>query len=136
HIDWEREGPALRNRIVAYLEERYLPNLSQHIVTERWIDPRYFRDTLNSHLGAAFSLQPTLTQSAWFRPHNESEDVENLYLVGAGTHPGPGIPGVLSSGKIVADLIGRAPGLTPRSRKALPLSAVTGTSPRDPRTGP
>lgn len=109
-IDWEREAPAYRDRIVAYLEARYLPDLSKHIVTERVIDPRYFRDTLNSHLGAAFSLAPLLTQSAWFRPHNASEDVRNLYLVGAGTHPGPGIPGVLSSGKIVADLIGRAVG--------------------------
>lgn len=108
HIDWEHEAPAYRNRIVQYLETRYLPGLSKHIVTERSIDPRYFRDTLNSHLGAAFSLAPLLTQSAWFRPHNVSEDVKNLYLVGAGTHPGPGIPGVLSSGKIVADLIGRA----------------------------
>ncbi len=106
-IDWEREAPALRNRIVSYLETRYMPDLSRHIVTERWIDPRYFREELNSHLGAAFSLQPTLTQSAWFRPHNASEDIENLYLVGAGTHPGPGVPGVLSSGKIVADLIGQ-----------------------------
>lgn len=107
-IDWQREAPAYRDRIVAYLEARYLPDLSKHIVTERAIDPRYFRDTLSSHLGAAFSLAPLLTQSAWFRPHNASEDVRNLYLVGAGTHPGPGIPGVLSSGKIVAELIGRA----------------------------
>jgi phytoene desaturase len=107
-IDWEGEGPALRDRIVAFLEARYMKDLSRHIVTERWIDPRYFRDVLNSHLGTAFSLQPTLTQSAWFRPHNVSEDVANLYLVGAGTHPGPGVPGVLSSGKIAADLIGPA----------------------------
>jgi len=107
-IDWDREGSRLRNRIVQYLGQRYLPDLERQIVTERWIDPRYFRDALNSHLGAAFSLQPLLTQSAWFRPHNESEDVRNLYLVGAGTHPGPGVPGVLSSGKIVADLIGPA----------------------------
>jgi phytoene desaturase len=72
------------------------------------IDPRHFRDVLSSHLGSAFSLEPILTQSAWFRPHNRSEDVENLYFCGAGTHPGAGIPGVLSSGKIVAELIGRA----------------------------
>ena len=90
------------------LERRYLPDLSRHIVTERRVDPRYFHDALNSHLGSAFSVAPTLTQSAWFRPHNLSEDVPNLYLAGAGTHPGAGIPGVLSSGKIVADLIGHA----------------------------
>jgi phytoene desaturase len=95
----------LRARIIDYLERRYMPGLSRHIVTQRWIDPRYFRDTLGSHLGAAFSLQPTLMQSAWFRPHNASEDIAGLYLVGAGTHPGPGVPGVLSSAKIVAELI-------------------------------
>jgi len=107
-IDWATESPRYRDRIVRYLEARYLPNLSRHIVTERSIDPRYFRDSLGSHLGAAFSLSPSLTQSAWFRPHNVSEDVANLYIVGAGTHPGAGVPGVLSSGKIVAELIGGA----------------------------
>jgi phytoene desaturase len=93
---------------MAYLERRYLPNLRRHIVSEHRVDPRYFHETLNSHLGSAFSVEPTLTQSAWFRPHNVSEDVPNLYLVGAGTHPGAGVPGVLSSGKIVADMIGAA----------------------------
>jgi phytoene desaturase len=82
-----------------------MPGLSRHIVTERHIDPLHFRDTLGSHLGSAFSVEPTLTQSAWFRPHNRSEDVPNLYFAGAGTHPGAGIPGVLSSGKIAADLV-------------------------------
>jgi len=68
----------------------------------------HFRDTLNSHLGSAFSVEPILTQSAWFRPHNLSEDVPNLYFAGAGTHPGAGLPGVMSSGKIVAEMIGEA----------------------------
>ena len=76
------------------------------MVTERVIAPPYFRDTLNSHLGSAFSVEPILTQSAWFRPHNRSEDIANLYFAGAGTHPGAGLPGVLSSGKIVAEMIG------------------------------
>jgi phytoene desaturase len=107
-IDWAAEAARYRDRIVQYLEARYLPNLSRHIVSERTIDPRYFRDSLGSHLGAAFSLSPSLRQSAWFRPHNVSEDVANLYIVGAGTHPGAGVPGVLSSGKIVAELIGGA----------------------------
>lgn len=111
-IDWEHAAPRYRDRIVQYLEARYLPNLSRHIVTERVIDPRYFRDSLGSHLGAAFSLTPSLRQSAWFRPHNVSKDVQNLYLVGAGTHPGAGVPGVLASGKIVAELIGPARHLT------------------------
>ena len=105
---WEDAALPYRDAIMRYLEERYLPGLTKHIVVERRVDPRYFRDTLNSYLGSAFSVEPTLTQSAWFRPHNRSEDVPNLYLVGAGTHPGAGVPGVLSSGKIVADMIGAA----------------------------
>ncbi|HKV83389.1 MAG TPA: phytoene desaturase [Ktedonobacterales bacterium] len=105
-VDWETAAKPYRDAIIRYLEERYLPDLSRHIVTERVIDPRHFRDTLNSYLGSAFSVEPTLTQSAWFRPHNRSEDIPNLYLVGAGTHPGAGVPGVLSSGKIVAEMIG------------------------------
>ena len=104
--DWTTMAKPYRDSIIDYLEERYLPDLSQHIVTEHYIDPLHFRDTLNSYLGSAFSVEPLLTQSAWFRPHNQSEDIPNLYLVGAGTHPGAGIPGVMSSGKIVADMIG------------------------------
>ena len=106
--DWTKTAREYRNRIIKYLEERYLPDLSKHIVSEHYIDPPHFRDTLNSHLGSAFSVEPILTQSAWMRPHNLSEDVPNLYLVGAGTHPGAGLPGVMSSGKIVAEMIGQA----------------------------
>ena len=90
------------------LERRFLPDLSRHIVTEHMIDPRHFRDTLNSYRGSAFSVEPILTQSAYFRPHNRSDDVPNLYFVGAGTHPGAGLPGVLSSAKIVDRLIAEA----------------------------
>jgi phytoene desaturase len=108
--DWASTAQAYRDAIIRYLERRYLPDLSRHIVTERRVDPRYFHDTLNSHVGSAFSVEPILTQSAWFRPHNRSEDVPNLFLVGAGTHPGAGIPGVLSSGKLVAEMIGPADG--------------------------
>jgi phytoene desaturase len=104
--DWRTEAKIYRDRIVKYLEERYMPELSKHIVTEHYIDPLHFRDELNSHLGSAFSVEPILTQSAWFRPHNRSEDIPNLYFVGAGTHPGAGMPGVISSAKIVAKLIG------------------------------
>jgi phytoene desaturase len=107
-VDWASRADAYRERIYAYLEARYLPELRRHIVTQAQVDPRYFRDTLNSHLGSAFSVQPTLLQSAWMRPHNVSEDIPNLYFAGAGTHPGAGLPGVISSGKIVADLIGDA----------------------------
>ena len=89
-----------------FLEDNYLPDLQANIVAEHYIDPLHFETTLNSYLGSAFSVKPILTQSAWFRPHNQSEDFENLYFVGAGTHPGAGLPGVLSSSKIAADLIG------------------------------
>jgi phytoene desaturase len=106
NTDWHSAAKPYRDRIVEYLERRYLPGLSGHIVTERTIDPLHFRENLNSYLGSAFSVEPILTQSAWFRPHNRSEDVPNLYFAGAGTHPGAGLPGVLSSGKIVADMIG------------------------------
>jgi hypothetical protein len=74
----------------------------------RHVDPRYFADTLGTHLGSGFSVEPVMTQSAWFRPHKRSEDVPSLYVGGAGTHRGAGIPGVLSSGKIAAELIGPA----------------------------
>ncbi len=103
--DWAREAKPYRDRIIRFLQENYLPDLEQHIVAEHMIDPRHFRDDLNSYLGSAFSVEPILTQSAWFRPHNRSDDLPNLYLVGAGTHPGAGLPGVLSSAKIADDLI-------------------------------
>jgi len=79
-------------------------------VTERRIDPRYFEQTLNSYLGSAFGPEPTLLQSGYLRPHSMSADIPNLFFCGAGPHPGAGIPGVLASGKIVADLIGAARG--------------------------
>jgi phytoene desaturase len=104
-VDWTVVGPRYRDAIMQYLEERYMPDLRKHIVTETRIDPLHFRDTLNSHLGSAFSVEPTLLQSAWFRPHNKSEDVKGLYFTGAGTHPGAGLPGVMSSGKIAARLV-------------------------------
>ncbi len=104
--DWKREARRYRNSIINYLETRYMPELSKHIVSERYIDPLHFEGTLNSYLGSAFSVEPTLMQSAYFRPHNRSEDIENLYFAGAGTHPGAGLPGVMSSGKIVANMVG------------------------------
>lgn len=104
-IDWATQAKPYRDRIMGFLEERYLPGLSRHLVTEHMIDPRHFQETLNSYLGSAFSIEPILTQSAWFRPHNRADGLPNLYFVGAGTHPGAGMPGVLSSAKIVDDLI-------------------------------
>jgi phytoene desaturase len=108
-IDWEKAAEPYRDSILQFLEDNYLPGLHEKIVTKHFVDPRYYQNTLNTYLGSGFSVQPTLTQSAWFRPHNQSEDIGNLYFAGAGTHPGAGLPGVLASGKIVDELIGGAP---------------------------
>lgn len=106
--DWTKMTPKYRDTIMNFLEKNYLPNLQENIIAEHTIDPLHFQNTLNSYKGSAFSVEPILTQSAWFRPHNKSEDVDELYFVGAGTHPGAGLPGVLSSAKIAEDLIGEA----------------------------
>lgn len=106
--DWDEMAPIYRDKIMNFLEENYLPDLQDNLVAEHYIDPLHFQNELNSYKGSAFSVEPILTQSAWFRPHNKSEDVENLYFVGAGTHPGAGLPGVLSSSIITQDLIGKA----------------------------
>ena len=104
--DWNETAPKYRDAIMQFLEDNYLSGLQKNIVAEHMIDPLHFQNTLNSYKGSAFSVEPILTQSAWFRPHNRSEDVKNLYFVGAGTHPGAGLPGVLSSAKIAENLIG------------------------------
>jgi phytoene desaturase len=104
-IDWKVMSKPFRDRLVRFLQDNYLPDLEENIIAEHWIDPLHFEGELNSYLGSAFSFQPLLTQSAWFRPHNRSEDFDNLYFVGAGTHPGAGLPGVLSSSIIVENLI-------------------------------
>jgi phytoene desaturase len=104
-VDWTQMAEPYRKRIEQRLEETVMPGLSQSIVTSRVLTPLDFRDRLLSVKGAAFSLEPRLFQSAWFRPHNKSEEVEGLYLVGAGTHPGAGLPGVISSAKVVEGLV-------------------------------
>jgi len=100
-IDWNTRAEAYRAAIEAALEETLLPDLKNQLVTSRMMTPADFHDRLNAYQGAAFSLAPVLLQSAWFRPHNMSEDIEHLYLVGAGTHPGAGVPGVLCSAKVL-----------------------------------
>jgi phytoene desaturase len=109
-IDWTTMAKPYRDSIMQFLEANYLPDLQANIVAEHYIDPLHFQNDLNSYMGSAFSVEPILTQSAWFRPHNVSEDVDNLYFVGAGTHPGAGLPGVLSSSIIAEDLITAADG--------------------------
>lgn len=103
--DWAAEAEPYRLRIQQRLEETVLPGLGGCIVTSRILTPQDFRDRLLSVNGAAFSLEPQLFQSAWFRPHNVSEEVEGLFLVGAGTHPGAGVPGVVSSARILDQVV-------------------------------
>jgi phytoene desaturase len=100
-IDWDKEGPELRNRIVDALDKTILPDLHRHIRSDFFMTPKDFKSDYLSHLGSGFSVSPVFSQSAWFRFHNRSEVLDNLYLVGAGTHPGAGVPGVLCSAKVL-----------------------------------
>jgi phytoene desaturase len=104
-IDWRTRAEPYRARIAHYLEQTLLPKLGENLVTSRLMTPLDFQDTQLAWLGAAFGMQPLLRQSAWFRPHNRAEDFERLYLVGAGTHPGAGLPGVLSSARVLDQLV-------------------------------
>jgi phytoene desaturase len=106
--DWAAEGERYRQAIAAALEATVLPGLQASVVTSRIMTPQDFQDRLLSFRGAAFGMEPLLTQSAWFRPHNRSEEVDGLYLVGAGTHPGAGLPGVLCSAKILDTVVPHA----------------------------
>jgi phytoene desaturase len=104
-LDWDQEGPRYSQRILEILEERIMPGLRERVEVLFHYTPRDFETDLNSHLGSAFSLEPILTQSAWFRVHNRDDVIRNLYFVGAGTHPGAGIPGVVGSAKATAGLM-------------------------------
>lgn len=110
--DWDAIAPAYADSILQALERRVLPGLSKDLVTKRIWTPKDFSTELNAHLGSAFSLEPVLWQSAYFRTHNRDDVLTNLYFVGAGTHPGAGIPGVVGSAKatgklMVNDLVGQ-----------------------------
>jgi phytoene desaturase len=112
-IDWKSEGPRYRDRILDYMEQRYVPGLTADLKTVRIFTPEDFRDALNGHHGSAFSLEPILTQSAWFRVHNRDSRIRGLYFVGAGTHPGAGVPGVVNSAEATAGLMLSDLGLSP-----------------------
>jgi phytoene desaturase len=103
-LDWEKLGPELERRIVAHLE-RLMPDLGKRIVSSRFITPQHFESDLAAYKGSAFSISPRLTQSAWFRPHNRDDNIPGLYIVGAGTHPGAGLPGVINSAKATTKLV-------------------------------
>jgi phytoene desaturase len=106
--NWGVTAEKYRSAIARELGNTMLPDLENQIVTSHMLTPQDFQDRLLSFRGAAFGLEPILTQSAWFRPHNKSEDITNLYLVGAGTHPGAGLPGVLSSARVLDSLVPEA----------------------------
>lgn len=104
-VDWEHVAARYREGLLRFLEERFLRDLRRHLLFVHHVDPRHFARAYNTHLGTGFTLQPVFTQSAWFRPHNRSRALRGLYLVGAGTHPGPGLPGVLLSARITQALV-------------------------------
>jgi phytoene desaturase len=104
-VDWDEVGPLYADRILEHIEQRLIPGLRDRIEVSFHYSPADFATDLNAHLGSAFSLEPLLTQSAWFRVHNRDDAIPNLYFVGAGTHPGAGIPGVVGSAKATAALM-------------------------------
>ncbi len=104
-IDWATQGAILRNRIIESMSQTMLPDLERHLVTDFFMTPEDFANDYLSEGGAGFSVAPLFSQSAWFRYHNKSEGPENLFLVGAGTHPGAGLPGVVSSAKVLDRLV-------------------------------
>lgn len=105
-ISWDEMGDKLQDKVLTFMDERgYLPNIKERLVHCSYITPDYFENTLSAHIGNAFGPEPTLVQSAFFRPHNRSEDISNLYIVGAGTQPGAGTPSVMMSAKMTARLV-------------------------------
>jgi phytoene desaturase len=109
-LDWDQLAPRYADRILEALE-RHLPDLRKHLVTRRWFTPLDFERELSAYHGSAFSVAPTLRQSALFRPANRDRSIPGLYIVGAGTHPGAGVPGVVSSAKATASIIAQDLGL-------------------------
>jgi phytoene desaturase len=116
-VDWQTEEPIYRDKVAAVLET-VMPGFRDHISTEFAFTPETFRDRYLSPHGCGFSIEPRILQSAWFRPHNVSEEAKGLFLVGAGTHPGAGLPGVVSSAEVVAKMVPDAPALPKDHRMA------------------
>ncbi len=112
-VDWAREAEPYRAKMLAMLEDRLLPGLTERISESLVFTPESFRDRYLSPLGAGFSIEPRILQSAWFRPHNVSEELPGLYLAGAGTHPGAGVPGVIGTAEVLAQLVPDAAPVAP-----------------------
>ncbi|HEY9735053.1 MAG TPA: phytoene desaturase, partial [Trichocoleus sp.] len=120
-LDWSKLGEPLVDKVLTFLDERgYLPGIKERIVHKSYITPDYFENTLNAYMGNAFGPEPLLVQSAFFRPHNRSEDISNLYMVGAGAQPGAGTPSVMMSAKMTARLVAED--------FAVPAEVVNGSS--------
>jgi phytoene desaturase len=103
-VKWTEEEPRYRAKVATVLEG-LIPGFQNHISTETVFTPETFRDRYLSPHGCGFSIEPRILQSAWFRPHNVSEEARGLYLVGAGTHPGAGLPGVVASAEVLGKLV-------------------------------
>lgn len=129
-VDWSRDMEAYKAKVLKVIEERLLPGVADKITEEVVFTPETFRDRYLSPFGAGFSLEPRIFQSAWFRPHNISEEVDGLYLTGAGTHPGAGVPSVIGSGELVADMIGAAPGFKGEVKAAPKAEAPKAAAPK------
>ena len=104
-INWKKEAPKLKNRIIASLDKTILPDLRKNICNSFYMTPEDFKNEYRSKHGAGFSIAPIFSQSAWFRYHNKDPHIKNLYFSSSGSHPGAGIPGVLSSAKVVENII-------------------------------
>tara|TARA_B100000674_G_scaffold479084_1_gene477034 strand:- start:849 stop:2309 length:1461 start_codon:yes stop_codon:yes gene_type:complete len=105
NIDWKIEGEKMKNQVIDKMENDLMPELRENIIEDFYLTPDYFEKDLNTKYGSGFSIQPKFSQSAYFRFHNKSEIYDGLYFVGAGTHPGAGVPGVLSSAKVLDKII-------------------------------
>jgi phytoene desaturase len=104
-INWSVEGGRFRELVLTKMDQTVLPGIKENVVSDFYLTPDYFEKELSTLHGSGFSIQPKFTQSAYFRFHNKSEIFDNLYFVGAGTHPGAGMPGVLSSAKVLDELL-------------------------------
>ena len=105
NINWTIEGEKMKDLVIDKMENDLMPNLRENIIEDFYLTPDYFEKELNTKYGSGFSIQPKFSQSAYFRFHNKSEIYDGLYFVGAGTHPGAGVPGVLSSAKVLDKII-------------------------------
>lgn len=125
-IDWEKTGPVFVDKVLQFIDERgYIPGLRERLVHQSFVTPDYFEQVLASHAGNGFGVEPVLTQTAFMRPHNRSEDVSNLYLVGQGTQPGGGTPSVMMSAKMTAREIAKDFAITTAITEGLPVKIAT-----------